>query len=330
MKYTTIFLALSVLVVVGALGQNSKWELPKARVSVRVIDEAQSPITSASVRAVFSSSTNHTDIVPAEGLTDSLGQFIGEGYTDGVIGSWLSKDGYYNGWATIPNFQDVKGGRWQPWDATYTTILRKIENPIPMYALVAVVNLPVKGKPCGYDLKAGDWVAPWGNGLVADFVFTAESRYTNYNHFDSSMKLAFSNPLDGIQPANLPPEYAYGEFIWHRQAPETGYLAGYEQEKGMPGKHYQIPGVPGVQRLEDVQRQKFYFRVRTDEKDGRIVSALYGKLSAGFEMRIPDQQELKIVLYYYLNPTPLDRNMEFDLEKNLFKNLSPMERPRKP
>ena len=98
----------------------------------------------------------------------------------------------------------------------------------------------------------------------------------------------------------------------------------------MPGKHYQIPGVPGVQRLEDVQRQKFYFRVRTDEKDGRIVSALYGKLSAGFEMRIPDQQELKIVLYYYLNPTPLDRNMEFDLEKNLFKNLSPMERPRKP
>lgn len=98
----------------------------------------------------------------------------------------------------------------------------------------------------------------------------------------------------------------------------------------MPGKHYQIPSAPSVRRLEDVENQKFYFRVRTVEKDGKIISALYGKLAAGFEMRIPNQQEVKIVLKYYLNPTPLDRNMEFDVKQNLFNNLKFDEQPRKP
>ena len=47
-------------------------------------------------------------------------------------------------------------------------------------------------------------------------------------------------------------------------------------------------------------------------------------------MRIPNQQEVRIVLNYCLNPTPLDRNMEFDLKQNLFKNLKFDERPRNP
>ena len=80
----------------------------------------------------------------------------------------------------------------------------------------------------------------------------------------------------------------------------------------------------------NIEKQKFYFRVRTIEKDGKLVSAFYGKLSAGLEMLIPNQQEVRIVLNYFLNPTPLDRNMEFDLKQNLFKNLKFDEQPRKP
>ncbi len=192
------------------------------------------------------------------------------------------------------------------------------------------MRVPAQGRPCGFDLKEADWVAPWGKGIVADFVFTAESHYTNRNGYTASMKLTFSNPLDGIQPANLPPEYANSDFIWHRTAPETGYLSEYEQNKVTPKMHYLIPTVPGVHRNEDIEKQKFYFRVRTIEKDGKLVSAFYGKLSAGLEMLIPNQQEVRIVLNYFLNPTPLDRNMEFDLKQNLFKNLKFDEQPRKP
>lgn len=339
MKLTGLIISLfmmGMLTPLCASGQTAKgslpddWTLPLARVTARILDEMGNPLSGAMVSLSFSEPRSSSSTVKKPGLTDTNGEFFGEGYSDGVLGTLCTKDGYYLGMVPIPVFKNAVDKRWQPWGATYTTVLRKIENPIPMYARSAVVKVPVQGKPCGYDLKEGDWVAPWGKGLIADFVFTAESRYTNYNQFDASMKLAFSSPLDGIQPANLPPEYAYSEFIWHRQAPETGYLPGYGQEKGMPGKHYQIPSAPSVRRLEDVENQKFYFRVRTVEKDGKIISALYGKLAAGFEMRIPNQQEVKIVLKYYLNPTPLDRNMEFDVKQNLFNNLKFDEQPRKP
>ncbi len=230
----------------------------------------------------------------------------------------------------IPIFKNAVNNRWQPWDATYATVLRKIEKPIPMYARIANVKVPAQGTPCGFDLKEADWVAPWGKGLVPDFLFTVRSSYANYRQFDASMKLALSNSLDGIQPANLPKEFGYGEFIWHRLSPEGGYVSSYEQENGMPRKHYEIPTAPEVHDLDDVKKQKFYFRVRTVEKNGKIVSALYGKLSAGFEMRIPNEQEVRIVLNYYLNPTALDRNMEFDLKQNLFTNLTLVEQPRRP
>lgn len=339
MKPTDLVLSLFMMCMLTPLcasGQTAKgslpddWTLPVARVTARVLDEQGNPLSGAMVSLSFSEPRSGSSTVKKLGLTDTNGEFSGEGYSDGVLGTLCTKDGYYLGMVPIPVFKNAVDKRWQPWNATYTTVLRKIEKPIPMYARIAVVNVPVQAKPCGYDLKEGDWVAPWGRGLIADFVFTAESLYTNRNSYTASMKLTFSNTLDGIQPANLPSDYAHSDFIWHRKAPETGYNSGYEQQKRTPKMHYLIPSIPGVHRTEDIQNQKFYFRVRTVEEDGKIASALYGKLAAGFEMLIPNDKELKIVLIYYLNPKPLDRNMEFDLKQNLFKNLKFEEQPRRP
>ena len=240
------------------------------------------------------------------------------------------KAGYYLGVFPILAFTNTVDNRWQPWDATYTSILRKIENPVPMYAKKVFLHVPQVGKPCGFDLKEGDWVAPWGKGLVPDFVFTLQCAYTNFDHQDVSMKLTFSNPLDGIQPANLPKEYAYSTFIWHRQAPETGYVGNYEMEFGLPNKGFKVPGVAKNNSIEAVEALKYYFRVRTVERDGKIVSALYGKLSQGFFIGAMNPTNVNVRTCYYLNPTPLDRNMEFDLKQNQFKNLKFDEQPRKP
>jgi hypothetical protein len=38
----------------------------------------------------------------------------------------------------------------------------------------------------------------------------------------------------------------------------------------------------------------------------------------------------KVLFTYYLNPTPNDRNMEFDPKQNLFKDLKPMEEVKDP
>jgi hypothetical protein len=136
--------------------------------------------------------------------------------------------------------------------------------------------------------------------------------------------------LDGIQPANLPKEYAYSTFIWHRQAPETGYMDSYAMEFCLPDKGFKVPGVAKSNSIEAVEALKFYFRVRTVVQEGQIVSALYGKLSQGFFIGAMSSTDVNVRTCYYLNPKPLDRNMEFDLKQNLFRNLPRMEQPLRP
>jgi len=59
--------------------------------------------------------------------------------------------------------------------------------------------------------------------------------------------------------------------------------------------------------------------VRTvlDEK-GNILSALYGKIHGDITVSGTLRETSKIIFTYYLNPTPNDRNIEFDPNKNLF------------
>lgn len=339
MKLTGLLLSLfmmGMLTPLCASGQTAKgslpddWTLPLARVTARVLDENGNPLSGAIVSLSFSEPRSGSSTVKKRGLTDTNGEFFGEGNSDGVLGTLCTKDGYYLGMVPIPVFKNAVDKRWQPWGATYTSVLRKIENPIPVYARKVFLHMPQVGKPCGYDLKEGDWVSPWGKGLVPDFVFTMNCNYTNFNHSDVSMKLTFSNPLDGIQPANLPKEYAYSTFIWDRQAPETGYVDSYEMEFGLPDKGFRIPSAPQLRSIEDVEAQKFYIRVRTVVKEGQIVSALYGKLSQGFFIGAMSPTNVNVRTCYYLNPKPLDRNMEFDLKQNLFKSLKFTEQPRKP
>lgn len=286
--------------------------------NVRVFDEVGVHVSDVKVRFSFSSATNATTIVTVEGTTDNQGFFAGEGYTDGAFGCTIHKSGYYRGGFPFTPFRDAKDGRWQPWDSTYTSVLRKIENPVPMYAKNAWLTIPEIGKSCGYDLVEGDWVGPYGKGKKADFIFTTQSAFTNLQQQHVILNLSFSNLLDGIQQTELPKEYAYGEFIWPRQAPDNGYQSNWVQEHD---KTY---------RIQKIEQQKFFFRVRTVEKDGKIVSALYGKLSEGFQVGANNPTNCMMRLCYYLNPTSLDRNMEFDLKQNLFKNLPQNEQPRRP
>jgi hypothetical protein len=254
-------------------------------------------------------------------MTDTNGMFAAEGHSDGSLGTGLSKAGYHLGWGNIPHFPQHEDGRWQPWDATYTSVLRKIENPVPVYAKWAWVEMPEIGKPCGYDLMEGDWVSPWGKGKIADVVFTLNRDYTNRRQFEVAVDIGFSNPKDGIQETELPKEFAQSEFMWPRQAPEDSYSSTLRSTLTAPGR---------IPRIQDVEKQEFFFRVRTVEKEGKIVSALYGKLSEGFQLAPSDSKTCKIKLCYYLNPTPLDRDMEFDLKRNLLKNVGEFEEPRRP
>ena len=311
-----------------ALGAVSVVQLagpPRARVTLHVVGEDGRPIPDVKVLMTFLGDSKANPVTRVEGLTDGSGNFTGEGLSGGQIGSGLTKDGYYFAGANIPIFRDSKDGQWQPWNGTYTSILRKIGNPIAMYAKSIDLEIPAISQPCGYDLQVGDWVAPYGKGTTSDFIMTLQRRYQNNNDFDVTVVLSFSNPDDGIQETQLPTEFSSSTFKWPRLAPENGYQSTFsihsasDPKKGMSGD----TGAAFLQK-------KYFFRVRTVKRGGQIVSALYGRINEGIYLHPGSSPTCGIHLNYYLNPTSLDRGMEFDPQKDLFTGLSFDEKPREP
>lgn len=320
MKKEIVLVLLALALNGVASDAQPQFERPLARLTVRVVGEDAAPISGAAVRISFTDKVSNQPRL-AEGQTDLAGFFSGEGFSDLRLNADARKDGYYISGSPWIVFTNKADGRYLPWNSTVEVMLRKIQAPVPVCAKWVWITVPEIDKSCGFDLLEGDWVAPWGKGKNSDFLFTLKREFTNRQQFVVTVNIAFSNLLDGIQETQLPKEFAQSQFIWPRQAPEGGYLSSLYSQLAAPGLK---------PRIQDVEKQKFFFRVRTVEKDGKIVSALYGKLSEGFQLSPSNSRTCMVRLCYYLNPTPLDRNMEFDLKRNLLKNVGQFEEPKRP
>ncbi len=271
----------------------------------------------------FCGALNSNELVNVEGSTNLEGKFTAEGYSDGSFAGHISKDGYYKGSLNIPQLVDIIDRKWQPWDATGTTVLRLIGSPVALHAkTVYWAHIPEVGNPCGYDLLKGDWVVPHGKGSVADLVFLLERQYVDYRNFAVAVTVRFSNSLDGIQETDLPSFWQNGVFKWPREAPEAGY------KPELKSSHTRDQGKGATITAKD--DQAYFFRVRTVERDGQIISALYGKIRGGVELAPSDSKTSMVKLTYYINPTPNDRNLEWDTTKNLIPDLKREETPREP
>ena len=331
---TTIVGILLLLAATGHAGQMTEVEkiewlkanVAKARLTIRVLDEAKQPLPSTTVKLYFTTFSNGVPADIRQGLTDASGLFSGEGYLwhKSDLGQSIERPGYYSG-VCLTKFTgqtNNPSNRWLPWDATFSTILRPKINPIAMLAKSGWIEMPATNELCGYDLEKGDWVAPHGKGIVADLVFNLARRYISQEDFEVKLEVTFSNPLDGIQEIEMPEEGRNSTFRWPRNALETGY---------QPKINFNFGHLPDRWIMQSGREsQMFFFRVRTVERDGKIVSALYGKIKGGLELAPFDSKTSKVKLTYYLNPTSLDRNMEFDPQKNLFKNLPGMEQVKEP
>jgi len=230
--------------------------------------------------------------------------------------------GYYSTRNLEYQFKEAKEGKWQPWNPTVDVMLKPIINPIAMHArkmgfITVPLELPQKGQPVGFDLMAGDWVAPHGKGSVADLVFTLKETIPFVrveDPFDVTLTISFSNKGDGIQ-SSLAPINKGSDLRLPRSSPKEGYEQTLVKESGRPSAKKPINS--GTR--ED---QNYFFRVRTvlDEK-GRIKSALYGKIFGDITSDVINSKTAFIQFTYCLNPNPNDRNMEFDPKKNLFGTL---------
>ncbi len=305
-------------------------------VTVRVIDEFGQVIPNAFVSAGFG-----TMIKPGwgwgggkpntvTGYTDTNGICLIKGKgNDGEVGIAVLKDGYYGSGGfriTFTNATGIAVKKWQPWNPTVEVTLKRKVKPVSLYAIKygngIQKRLPELGQPIGFDLKKSDWVAPYGKGEVADFVFRLDSQLggmtrSGYQIFDATFTLSFSAPDDGIQSVYAKPSRGSALRL-PRLAPERGY------ETNLVRRAYEHIDGSLVQRRDD---QNYFVRVRAKrDENGQIAGALYGKIHGEIEF----ERTGEIRFTYYLNPTPNDRNLEFDPKQNLCKNLSSLEEVRDP
>jgi hypothetical protein len=178
-----------------------------------------------------------------------------------------------------------------------------------MYAkkYAMALKLPEYGKRVGYDLMIGDWVGPYGKGISTDVIF--EQDYTNEpsGGYYSKITFAFPKVGDGVQLYTIPDSETGSDLRSPHIAPTDGYLPEMTRETSA------LQGQPS--KFEFDPNRIYLFRVRTaKDHDGNIVSAHYGKIYGDF-----------MQFTYYLNPTPNDRNIEFDPKQNLLQGLQSFE-----
>lgn len=286
----------------------------KAKVTIVAVDEEDNPVSNVLVGVQFLYGTK------GKGWTDTNGVFALEGESGGWD-TWyqLQKEGCYRSDGKYM-LTKPEGGRWQPWNPVVTAVVRRIVNPIPMYAKRVETKIPAENKLMGFDLEAGEWTAPYGSGREPDIFFFLSRRITAITDYEGSLLVSFTNCFNGIVENHE--IYRESQFRLPREAPLSGYQTNWMFRTGQnPTNGYFGDVGPGEDR-------SYLIRVRSkvDEK-GQLKEANYGKISGLIRVRgVARKGSAELILLYYLNPTPNDRNLEFDPKRNLFQNLKSTER----
>jgi hypothetical protein len=310
MKNTLIFFCLTFTVLTNSRVFGQATNLPAQfgphlwTATVKVVGEDGNPIAGAAVSAQYDVPTppnsDQQTFGEVKGVTDSNGVSM-LSHTDSSwnLGIGVENAGYYPTHVGYEFYFDEK--RQNP---SFTLLLKKIGKPIPMYAkLISSEPSIFKkwGRPpisftntAAYDFMAGDWIAPCGKGQHTDIVFIEEYNKKSSSDIFYKLTVKFPNDGDGIQAFSAPAliqnaTMGQSNLRSLHEAPVDGYQSEFVQTRG-----------PDLNR-------NYYFRVQTvKDHDGNIVSAHYGKIYGDF-----------MQFSYYLNPTPNDRNIEFDPKQNL-------------
>ena len=323
-----------------------------ARFLVVVLDDKKAlPISNATVRANFSEDigwrawTESPKPYVVIEKTDKTGYCYIKGKTNcGRVACWIPQppEGYYSGGGWGYRFKKKNFlGVWQPDNLVVTLRLDRVENPIPLFVkqIFSRASDSVssnyfdigKGK-MQFDMVKGSFLPPIGKGEYADICFTRLDREdlgigTNFNGrtalaYRDCMVVKFLGEGNGL--IEIPSKKTAGIKI--RTAPLGGYKTDYLVTKGKD---------KSVKRFSSSNPDRnFAFRIRTkSDKNGKVVLAYYGKIYGDIEIKKPYTVEVSVAapsFLYYLNPTSLDRNLEWDMKNNLCPEPEVINSPRAP
>lgn len=287
----------------------------KGKITLKVVDESGRPVSSAIAGIGFEQYVNgQYKGIPVSGKTNAEGKFSGVGHGTNVVSIGVEKEGYYKSYGEY-RFKEKKRWHWEPWNPEVTLVLRKVENPVPMFARKAEIYIPVLDKAIGFDLIEYDWVSPYGKGKSADLIFIVSRNYVTKFEFEGKLKIYTSNN-NGIKLINE--DLRFGSvFKLARLAPIEGY-------KREIIKH--IIAFPGKSiKSDSMDNNNYIIRVRSETSNEKHIRAMHGKILGDFKFWVGPESKARISFKYYLNPD-YTRNLEFDPKRNLFTNLENLER----
>ena len=192
-----------------------------------------------------------------------------------------------------------------------TVYLRKVRNPIVMYSLGARSNYwdyltdtlttrysyPTNTVEAGFDMMAGDWVAPYGIGTTADF-YVQKSVVVSNGIEQTVAALVFRGEGNGAYLAQKAPVEEFWS-VYHAD-PGATYSQTFPQTDGF---------IVGTNDYLVVRT-----RAATNET-GAVASAHYGKIYGSIRVgkkspRSQDPKDYFFFMSYALNPNPNDTNLE--------------------
>jgi len=293
------------------------------------------PVANASVEGGFLDLSQSGARDRFKGMTDTNGVYVAKGKAVIGVCAGFRSDGYYR----TEIYQAIDSPCTQTnghadlvlpitWDVMIPVLLKRIRSPIPMY-IQNVENINIRKRTgdkigrvvtnsvAGYDLVRGDIVAPYGRGRIADCEIKYLMKIISKDDdalpvdCDTVFEACMTNLVDGICRGN-PDGAENGRLgsacISDYNAPVSGYtntISFYRKVRGTKAES------------NDDRHYLYYFRIRTQTNGvGQVTNALYGKI----------YRQINGNFTYYLNPTPNDRNVEFDPKRNLFKNLGEFEK----
>jgi hypothetical protein len=294
---------------------------PLFRLTLHVVDDERAPVAQAEALIGAERRPKGDESggkgVFVQGVTDEHGYFSAEmeAWDASQAGYRVQKKGHYGIWMSY-RAKDPVHGKWQPWNPTIEVLLKRIKNPVPMYAKRVEIKIPESNKPIGYDLMLGDLVAPYGKGEIPDLIFEADRNVVSYKDYDGTLTLRFSNEGDGLVEHEIERPDPPGLRMPYT-APDDGYvpIKTWQESRHTSGR--------GNGKIISTasNRMNYFIRVRTiRDKEGKVVSALYGKIHGDFRWFIGARAPKSgLAFTYYLNPAGT-RNIEYDPKRNLLKS----------
>jgi|GEM_PF-651969 len=276
--------------------------------TVKVLDERRQALPGAAVSIIYYVPAK-LDEDPAaswrkkEGLTGANGVFAAS-HRDNTLrlAFEVQKDGYYR--TREGRDFTIQTNR----NFALTLVVKKIIHPVPMYAnrvdFAHAKKLPLD-QPVGFDLMAGDWVAPFGKGTNTHLIVTWSWHVDKDDQrgYEEKLTVSFPNTGDGIKEFDsLGPAGSGGSDLRSPQeAPQVGY------EPQLIKWHASHSGRPGTNTYDSVHKN-YFLRVQTSlDENGKVKSALYGKIYGDFDE----------AFWTFLNPETNSRSLELDPKRNL-------------